>query len=147
MELKVQLQVSANEVFEQLLHSIVQDIKNCTGQTIAKVELAKDFSYKKSLRNHMDYEVTVKVQINELIQPIKYSASIETPKGCNTIEYTLRDTIEGVEITYKENYKASSNLQNWNYFLVSLIYSRRSKKKMRKQFAYLEQQILNAKSH
>ncbi|RDU37841.1 hypothetical protein DRW41_08465 [Neobacillus piezotolerans] len=145
MEIKVQLQVSAKEVFEQLLSSIIQDIKNSTGQTIAKDKLSKDFSYEKSLRNHMGYDVTVKVQINELIQPLKYSATIENPKGFNTIEYSLKDTVKGVEITYKENYKAKSALQNWNYILISLIYSRRSKKKMRNQFAYLEQQILNGK--
>ncbi|MEH6991490.1 DUF3284 domain-containing protein [Neobacillus drentensis] len=146
MEIKVELQVSANEVFEQLLNSIIQDVKNSTSQTIAKNKLSKGFAYKKILRSNMGYDVTVNVQINELIQPNKYSATIENPKGTNTIEYTLRDTLKGVEITYKENYKASSNLQNWNYLLVSLIYSRRSKKKMRKQFAYLEQQILNAKN-
>jgi hypothetical protein len=146
MDIKVKLQASANEVFEQLLESLIQDIKNSTGQTIAKNNLSKGYSYKKVLRNNMGYDVTVNVQINELIQPNKYIATIETPKGTNTIEYTLKDTLKGVEITYKENYKASSYLQNWNYVLVSLIYSRRSKKKMRKQFAYLEQQILNAKN-
>ncbi|TYS69455.1 DUF3284 domain-containing protein [Sutcliffiella horikoshii] len=146
MEIKVELQVSANEVFEQLLESLIQDIKNSTGQTIPKNKLSKGFSYKKILRSNMGYDVTVNVQINELIQPNKYSATIENPKGTNTIEYSLRDTLKGVEITYKEYYKALSNLQNWNYLLVSLIYSRRSKKKMRKQFANLEQQILNAKN-
>src|SRR5262245_15888461 len=145
MELKVQLRVSANEVFEQLLISIVQDIKNSTGQTIDKDKLSNDFSYKKSIRNHMGYVVPVKVQVNELIRPIKYSVAIENPSGINTMEYTLTDTVKGVEITYKENYRASSTLQNWNYILVSIIFSRRSKKKMLKQFAYLEQQILNAK--
>lgn len=147
MELKVQLQVSANEVFEQLLSSIVQDIKTSTGQTIAKDKLSKDYSYKKSIRNHMGYVVPVKVTINDLIRPIKYCATIENPNGVNTTEYTLTDTEKGVKIAYKENYKASSTLQNWNYVLASIFYSRRSKKKMRKQFAYLEQQILNARSH
>jgi hypothetical protein len=146
MEIKVELKVSANEVFEQLLDLLIQDIKNSTGQTFAKNKLSNGFSYQKILRNNMGYDVTVNVHINELIQPNKYSATIENPKGTNTIEYTLRDTLIGVEITYKENYKASSYLLNWNYLLVSLIYSRRSKKKMRKQFAYLEQQILNAKN-
>ncbi|MEI4771972.1 DUF3284 domain-containing protein [Psychrobacillus sp. FJAT-51614] len=146
MELRVQLQVSAKEVFEQLLSSIIQDINNSTGQTIAMDQLSKDFSYEKSIRNHMGYNVTVKVQINELIQPIKYSATIENPKEFNTIEYSLKDTVKGVEITYKENYKAKSTLQNWNYILISLIYSKGSKKKLHNQFAYLEQQILNGKS-
>jgi ABC-type antimicrobial peptide transport system permease subunit len=147
MELKVNLQVSANEVFEQLLKSLGQDIKNSTGQMIASDKLSKDFSYKKSIRNHMGYVVQVKVKINELIRPIKYSATIENPNGVNTIEYTLTETAKGVEIVYKENYKASSTLQNWNYILASIFFSRRGKKKMRKQFSNLEQQILNTKSH
>ncbi len=147
MELKVNLKVSANEVFEQLLNLICEDIKDSTGKSITVDKLQKDFTYKKSLRNQLGNEVKVQVKINELIPPARYSVSIEAPKGTNTMEYVLCDTTEGVEITYVEKFKSTSMLQNWNYFLASLVYSRRSKQKVRKQFDYLEQLILNLKDN
>lgn len=147
MELKVQLKVSANEVFEQLLNYISEDIKNSTSKSVAIDKLQKDFSYKKILRNQLGNEVPVKVMISELSRPTRYSACIENKKGTNTIDYILNDIDEGVEITYKETFKSQSMLQSWNYFFASLIYTGRSKKKMRKQFAYLEQHILDSKDN
>lgn len=142
MELKVFLKARAKDVFEELLNSILQDIKTSTGQTVTKNRLCKDFSYQKIIRNHVGYDVSVEVQIKELISPTKYCAIIKNPKGTNTIEYVLCDRDEGVDITYKESYSASSTLLNLNYILASLIYSRSSKNRMRKQFAILEQRIL-----
>ncbi|MFF2876110.1 DUF3284 domain-containing protein [Gottfriedia sp. NPDC057991] len=143
MELNVQLQVRAEEVFEQLLRSILQDIKQSTGQTIPKEQLAKDFSYQKNIKNRMGYDTPVKVQIDELIPSKEYRASIEHSKGINTMAYTLTDTEKGVEIHYKERYQTSSTLQNWNYSIASIFFARKSKKNMKKQFAYLEEIILN----
>ncbi|MFD4706293.1 DUF3284 domain-containing protein [Gottfriedia sp. NPDC058432] len=143
MELNVQLQVRAEEVFEQLLRSIIQDFKQSTGQTISKEQLAKDFSYQKNIKNRMGYDTPVKVHIDELIPSKEYRATIEHLKGINTMAYTLTDNENGVEIHYKEGYQAATALQNWNYILASIFFARKSKKNMRKQFVYLEEVIKN----
>lgn len=144
MKLKVYLKVSANELFEQLMNLILEDIKNSTGESITIDKLHKDFSYEKSITNQVGNEVPVKVIINELVRPSKYYVSIESTKGISTINYVLSDSAEGVEIAYEENFKAVSMVQDLNHFIMSLIYSKRSKKRMRKQFYYLEQIILKA---
>lgn len=143
MELNVQLQVRAEEVFEQLLRSILQDIKQSTGQTISKEQIEKGFSYQKNIKNRMGYDTNVKVKIDELIPSKEYRATIEHLKGINTMAYTLTNTENGVEIHYKESYQATTTLQNWNYILASIFFARKSKKNMRKQFDYLEEVIRN----
>lgn len=147
MKLKIELKVSANEVFEHLLNLMVEDIKNSNGESISSDKLQKNFSYEKSLINQVGNKVSVKVIINELIKPSKYSVSIESPQGTNNVSYALCDVTNGVEITYEENYKSTSMLLNWNYFLMSLIYSRGSKKKMKKKLYNLEQIILSSKDN
>lgn len=147
MELRVQLKVSANEVYDQLLNLITEDVKISTGKSVSVDKLQKDFSYKKSIKNQLGMEVPVKVTINELSRPTRYTASIKCKNETNTMDYLLCDKANGVEITFKESFKSTSILRNLNYFFASLVYSKRSKKKMRAQFAHLEQLILNSKGN
>jgi hypothetical protein len=147
MELKVTLQVTAKEVFEELLHSIIFDIENSTKKTIVIDELHKNFTYNKTLINRLGNKVQAKVYITELIFEKKYSAAFETSKGTNTVEYILKNIDCGVEITYRENFTSSFSLQNWNYLFAAFVYKKRTKKKIIKNFNLLEKHILSSKKN
>lgn len=142
MELEVDINASANEVFDEIIASVLDDIKRSTGKKVALEKLCENYSYSKSMVNYMGKSVDVTVIINNLIYPEKYSATIINQKGSNTIEYNLCENDNGVKLKYKESYDSKSIFQKLNYKLVSLFFTRGNKKIMEKRFHCLEQGII-----
>ena len=142
MEIEFDINASANEVFDEIISSILDDIKRSTGKKVALEKLYENYSYSKSMVNYMGKSVDVTVKINNLIYAERYSATIINPKGSNTIEYNLCESDNGVKLTYKESYDSKSIFQKLNYKLMSLFFTRSNKKIMEKRFRYLEQGII-----
>lgn len=145
MELEVNIKASAKEVFDELIAAILEDIKNSTGKKIAIEKLGENYSYKKKLMNYSGSNIDVTVNIDKFIYPNQYIATITNPKGANTIEYSLCDQEDSVNIKYREEYKSKSIFQKLNHMLMSLIFTRSNKKKVIKKFNYLEQELLKRK--
>lgn len=143
MELQVNMKASAKEVFDELQRALLRDIKTSTGKNVSLEKLDKDYSYEKKLNNYLGNSVDVTVNIDKLNYPIEYSATISNSKGSNTVQYILNENEDSVDIKYIENYKAKSLLGKINYSIMSLVFTRSNKKRIKKQFLYLENQIMS----
>ena len=147
MELEVKINATAKEVFDQLIKAVQQDIKYSTGKEVAVDKISEDYSYKKKLMSYVGKDVGVTVKIDKLVYPTQYSATFTNPNGKNSIEYNLIDSEDSVKIIYKESYVYTSKLQNLNYKIMEFIFSRSNKKKMMRNFSYLEKQILDNRNN
>lgn len=146
MEIEVKINVSAKEVFGELVKSVQHDIKNSTGKKISVEKLYENYSYKKRLVGFSGEDIEVSVNIDKLVYPSNYSAKITNPKGVNIIEYIIQDNDDGSTIKYLERYESKSIFSRLNNMLVSFLFSKSSKKKIIKNFNVLEQQILDKRN-
>lgn len=100
MEIKVNLQVSAEEFFDIISESIVAEIHAATGKNVRAKNLKKGFSYTRKLSKRRSYQVT----ITDYRYPLCYSAKIESVGGVNTLSYRIEPAADDtIDVIYEEH--------------------------------------------
>lgn len=146
MEVKLHLNVKANEFFDLIINSLVYDVENSTQQKINKEDIKAGYEYKKVLTNKIGNKGTANVKITQLNYPTDYAISFFTKHGENTISYNIVEEDEGIEITYQEKYIASKKSKEINHKVMSFFYDRGNKKRIQQLLFNMERYILESQS-
>lgn len=140
MKVAVELTISAEEFYNIIIQSVIDDIKNATGKDVVPV---KGFEYEKSLKRFNNTIVSTKCVISELVQNEIYQFKITTPVETTISEYkisTLGDRL--IKVEYEEKVDSDSKKILFSIKLVSLVSSvLGSKRKMRKKLISIQNYI------
>lgn len=139
MKVSIELNVSDEEFYNVMIHSLQEDVQNSTKK---KLELKEGLKYKKksSQRTGIGSEITV--QIKRLVPNRLYVASFKTVIDRTQISYTIEALAESkIKVTYEELYENVSNKQvpAWKQKMAE----KQSAKKAKKMLKGVEKFILN----
>lgn len=134
MEIKLDLQVPANYFFQQLVASVLQDIKQQTGQQVNAQVLA-GFHYRKRFSNRQ----TGELKITHFVQDHRYAYALKTGRNLYEVDYELTATSpESCSLLYIETQNGRDPKVSANNKVVSLLmgwYRKRRFKKMAEQIS------------
>ncbi len=138
MIVKMNMQVSSQDFYDYLIHSILLDVLKNEEKILEEQDIVEGFSYLKKIRNHDP----VKVEVIDIQKPILYTSCITYGTSENHIAYQIRKLDDKrIEVEYKEEYKSSKKLEQWNFYLLNFLFSKRNKKKMTKMLRAMENYI------
>lgn len=139
MKVSIELNVSDEEFYDVMIHSLQEDVQNSTKK---KLELKEGLKYKKksSQRTGIGSEITV--QIKRLVPNRLYVASFKTVIDRTQISYAIEALTESkIKVTYEELYENVSNKQvpAWKQKMAE----KQSAKKAKKMLKGVEKFILD----
>ena len=138
MEVSRILDVTMNEMDAFISQMVIQDIQEATNKTVDSKDVKPGYSYTKKLMGRNGREGRVKTTIRSL-ESGKYHASFKSTQGMNHLCYTYEPTEDGrVNLTYSEEYDASSNSNNLNFKVMNFLYKRSNEKRVGKILANIE---------
>lgn len=106
MVVSMELEVTAEELFNLVLDSVVADVSASTGKKPENVNLRQGFSYKKDLTTRGGRRESAKVVLEQLEPPFAYIARIESKRGTYRMSYKIAELGEGrVSVTYEETHE------------------------------------------
>jgi hypothetical protein len=143
MKVSISIEASASAFYNLLMDSIIHDIKQATNKKVTMKDLVSGYKYKKKLTSKMGKHEKATVKLLKIERPYCYEASFTNARGTNIIGYYIKEEDEGyIEVTYSEEY--TNNKGQLNFKLMSLLYQRRSKKRitnlLRQMEIYLQTQ-------
>lgn len=141
MKYRVNLEVTPEEVFEQLRIALVEDIQQATGRKFSVEQLHPGYTYKKQLKGQVGKARSVKVKVVGYKPSSHYSAEFHYGDTYNVVTYNLAPVNGGCEVYYEEKFKSNSLFQNLNYHVMSFIYKRSGKKRLKAKFEALKEEI------
>ncbi|MDN6161172.1 MAG: DUF3284 domain-containing protein [Atopostipes sp.] len=148
MEIKETLSVSAEEFFDFLYHSIILDIKESTGESLKRDEIIEGMTYSKTLTTKTGQTGEATVSLTTIQPNESYKASFNTTQGENITHYEVEElTDQQIEVTYREEYVASSWLKGLNFKLMNLFFKRRSKKQASERLYQIEKYLKNQREN
>lgn len=130
MEINAILDVSQEAFFDFLYSSIIQDVKESTGQTISKKDVKSGYSYDKKLKTKVGKMGGAKVTIVAFKPYKKYRAEFTSNQGKNIISYQVERLEDNkIEVVYGEDFIAADKMKAWNFKLINLFYKKQSIKR------------------
>ncbi|UQS81874.1 DUF3284 domain-containing protein [Bombilactobacillus folatiphilus] len=141
MEMKLDFEVPAPYLFEQLTNSILYDIEQQTGRKLRPRQLP-NFQFEKTFRNqaHGQFKIT------DYRVPEIYAYQLRTSKNCYRVSYQLVSLSQtGVQLVYQETMDANSKTIAANNRLTQLIFGWQRKRRMRKMRDQIVQQYQQTK--
>lgn len=146
MEVSLVLNISKEDFFDFLYASIVKDIKDSSGKTLAKNKLVKGYSYEKNIKNHKGKLLHMKVTIEELDPCKEYRARIKTKDGENIMSYIIEDLEnEKIKVRYREEYLPPTRLKGIKFKFLNLFHEKTLKKQARSNLIDIETYIKNSR--
>lgn len=140
IEVKKTLQVSSAAFFNHILEALRYELDQ---NEKSKVEIKQGIRYQKKLMNKIGTTGLVDVEIVKLTDD-KYSASFKTSQGETVTSYKVEALEDQLcEVTYSEEFIGASKTKQLNNKLMSLLYRRRSTKRMKYLLQAIETHILN----
>ena len=129
MKLSKKLEVTKEEFFDRLCFSVLEDIKKYSGS----IRIKKGLQYTKKLSNG----TTANVEISDYDYANLYEVKISTFMGTNVMKYRL----ENDSVIYEEKFYPKTLMYKLNYFLTSLIFYRKNKKKIYNLICMIENYV------
>ena len=143
MELKVNMDVSADEFFNVLAESIIYDIKESTNKTITRDKIRKGYSYTKTLKTRLGKDGKVKVTIKDF-DDSKYVASFLSSQGENIVSYEVEELDDkSLNVKYTEAFIGDSKMKSANFSIMSFLFKRGNKKRGYKSLNQIENVIIS----
>ena len=143
MECKKVLQVTKEEFFNQVQHSVLEDIKAATGKKPNVVALQNEFTYKKQIPTKLGRKDNVKIVIEQFHYPTDYCASFHGAQGVNKISYHVESIGDNeIEVSYKEDFSGKGKLKTYNFKIMQKLYSKSSQKRVNRLLSSMEQYIV-----
>ena len=120
------------KAFQLIMDALISDIEAETGEAVNQTEIGEGFTYIKKLTNRFGNEGNVEVLINKLDAPNYYEAQFLSQQGLNTLSYELNDKDEeAFDLIYKEEFEGEKASYNLNFKLMSFLFKRSSKKRVK----------------
>lgn len=129
MKLSKKLEVTKEEFFDRLCFSVLEDIKKYYGS----IRIKKGLQYTKKLSNG----TTANVEISDYDYANLYEVRINTFMGTNVMKYRF----ENDSVIYEEKFYPKTLMYKLNYFLTSLIFYRKNKKKIYNLICMIENYV------
>lgn len=143
MNVNRELNVSADEFFNQIQRSVLEDIKASTRKNIEAEQVVDGYSYHKNLGTKMGGSSKVKVTIKELHAPTSYKADFTSGNGVNSIAYIIQEIgLQKINVHYEEGFSGSSRKMDLNNKIVQLFYTMGSKRKINTLLKNMETYII-----
>ncbi|MGX6978131.1 DUF3284 domain-containing protein [Vagococcus elongatus] len=134
MEIVKRLKVPASYFFTKVVESIVMDIKQSTGDSLALEELA-GCEYEKKYPNGQ----RVKIRIIELVKDKTYTFETSNARNVFVSSYEIKTLDEGsCEIHYSETVESHGTLNKVNDALVGFMFGFFKKKQFKKMLEQVE---------
>jgi hypothetical protein len=116
-----------------LMDGFINDVASATGRRLRRREIVKGYSYNKQMLGRIGKAGTVNITLTELIANQFYQASFESRQGVNTLSYRLVPQGEDqFDLVYEEQFTSPRKTTEWNYHIMSFLYTRGSKKRINK---------------
>lgn len=81
IEVNLEMEVSAKELFDVIVPSVIYDIKQATGKSVNVSALHDNYTYKKKLKSKMGKDASVRVTITRFTYPTIYEAEFDSGAG------------------------------------------------------------------
>ena len=107
MKVQVKMGISADDLFESIVTSVLYDAEQARGKKVPAKKLKAGFTYQKTLNAKLGGAQHVTTKITEFEPPRLYAASITSSRGVNTVRYEI-EPIEGqdaISVVYEEGYE------------------------------------------
>ncbi|MDR2538166.1 MAG: DUF3284 domain-containing protein [Bifidobacteriaceae bacterium] len=115
-----------------LMEGFINDVAYANGKHLKMRDIVEGYTYTKRLHGKIQ-SADVKVTLTKLVKNELYEASFYTRQGINTLSYTLvSDGEASFDLIYEETFQGNKASTNANHKLMSLLYSRSSKKRINK---------------
>ena len=136
MQLVHTINAPVGYVYQTIIDSVVYDIKQATGNTIAAGALL-NYEYQKPLGKRG----RGRVKITKADKNRVYAFETRTARTTYWVEYALQETQDnGTKITYTENTAHQQRMQDYNQMLMMLLLGRGRKRRIKMMLDAIEQQ-------
>lgn len=141
MEITRTMDVSMEEMNTFIKNMVLQDILHATGKKVKESDIGAGYKYRKKLKGRSGKEGNVSTRIDELKEGC-YRASFESAQGINYLSYQYEMSEDGkLNLCYKEDYTAQSKSKELNFQLMSFLYKRSNRKRMKLMLEHIEHLI------
>lgn len=139
MEIIKQLNCPASYVYNEIINSVVYDIKRTTGYRI-KRDYLKDYTYTKQFHDGSTGTITILDQVkNE-----RYVFETKTSKNTFTSGYQFTPIDEfHCQVQFKEEFESIGMMQKINDFLMRLLFQHSKKTQFLKMLEQIEEKYQN----
>lgn len=135
MRIEKDLSIPANVFYDQIMHSVIFDIRKATGKTLSRKQLA-GFQYVK------EFSTTsrAKIEIEEIIENQVYQFKTETTKNEFVARYEVTP-LDGKssKVIYTETMKSHGFMQQLNDMLLGTILGYFKRKQFKKMLSMMEE--------
>lgn len=143
MQVERELQVSAEEFFNQVLYSVQQDIYTATRKSVDVNAIPAGFTYEKGINNKFGKASKTKIKIVELRVPFVYKAEFTSQYGVNFVAYRVTEIEpKRIKVTYEEGFKGATLGKNVNAKFMQIFYTMNSKKRVNRLLSSIETYIV-----
>lgn len=143
MNFEAKLTITAEQFYQQLLTSILYDIRMGTGNELMESMLYQGYSYEKTLHTKMGSKRFVQVTIEAIEKEKLLSLTFLSSMGQTNICYELESRDDGTYALYRESYVGGSYLKNLNQKLMMILFSFQSRKKFNHMVERIEQYVFS----
>lgn len=120
------------KAFDIIMDALLLDIGSVKEEKLTVEDIQDGFTYSKKLKNKFGNEDRVDVTIIKLDVPNYYEAQFQSRDGLNVLSYELKDKEDGIfDLIYKEDFKSEKTSHNLNFKVMSFVFSRSSKKRVK----------------
>lgn len=135
MRIEKDLSIPANVFYDQIMDSVIFDIRKATGKTLSRKQLA-GFQYVK------EFSTTsrAKIEIEEIIENQVYQFKTETTKNEFVARYEVTP-LDGKssKVIYTETMKSHGFMQQLNDMLLGMILGYFKRKQFKKMLSMMEE--------
>ncbi len=143
IEVNLEMEVSAKELFDVIVPSVIYDIKQATGKSVNVSALHDNYTYKKKLKSKMGKDASVRVTITRFTYPTIYEAEFDSGAGKNRMRYEVEELDNGnIGLSYMEDFEGQGKMAAMNGWLVGLVYNHKAKKDIKKRLRAMERSII-----
>lgn len=142
MKLEVTLAVSAEDFYEVIINSVIEDIKvNTEKEVIPYV----GYRYKKNLKRYNKSSITTEFEITDLIVNELYAFKVITPVEITYVSYEIAKlNDESILVKYEERAESDSKRVGVSHKMMGAFFGTFfGKRKMKKRFHAIENYIKN----
>ena len=137
------LNVSAEDFFNEIMKSIIGDIKRQTGKNVHASQIKPKMNYKKKIQGRSSANSEVVVKVLECVPNQVYCSSFTSKIDETVVRYEIiQQGLEKILVRYTENYTLTK--KRHGFFDESNYLEKRSEKKALKLLDKIERTILDA---
>lgn len=125
--------------FDLIMDAVLLDIELANEQKLSLKDVYEGFTYSKILNNKFGNRDKAEVTIMKLDVPNYYEAHFKSHDSLNVLSYELKAKDDGMfDLIYNEKFKSDKVSHNLNFKIMSFVFSRSSKKRVKSMLDQLQ---------